>query len=56
MIFAIIACFNGLSAMWSTELKTYLRPVYNKIFHSFIGFVAFFIGKRSIDIASKMLS
>lgn len=27
MIFTLIAMFNGISALWSTELKQYVRTV-----------------------------
>lgn len=44
VIFTIIAMFNGISALWSTELKRYVRPVYLKLVHNMVGITAFVVG------------
>lgn len=44
VIFTIIAMFNGISALWSTELKRYVRPVYLKLGHNIVGLAAFVVG------------
>lgn len=44
MIFTLIAMFNGISALWSTELKQYVRPVYLKLVHTVVGIAAFVVG------------
>lgn len=44
-IFTLIGMLNGVSALWSVELRKYLPPVYLKCFHNLIGIVAFVLGE-----------
>lgn len=44
VILTVIAMFNGISALWSTELKRYIRPVYLKLVHNIVGIAAFVVG------------
>lgn len=44
IIFTVIAMCNGISALWSTELKRYVRPAYLKLGHNIVGIAAFVIG------------
>lgn len=45
IVFTLIAMCNGISALWSTELKRYVRPVYLKLGHNIVGIAAFVVGK-----------
>lgn len=44
-IFTLAGMLNGVSALWSKELKRYLRPVYFKFAHNINGITAFILGK-----------
>lgn len=44
IVFTLIAMCNGVSALWSTELKRYVRPVYLKLAHNTAGLAAFVVG------------
>lgn len=44
-ICTLIGMLNGVSALWSVELKKYARPVYFKLVHNFNGIAAFVLGK-----------
>lgn len=45
-ILTIIACLNGITALWSVELKRYCKPLYSKCFHVLIGIAAFVVGEQ----------
>lgn len=45
-VITILGVLNGTSALWSKELYRFVKPVYTKIFHNFIGIAAFVIGKK----------
>lgn len=49
IIFTLIAMFNGISALWSTELRRYVRPVYLKLGHIVTGITAFVVGMASFS-------
>lgn len=44
-IFTLIGMFNGVSALWSVELKRYVKPTYLKLAHNLNGITAFVLGK-----------
>lgn len=44
-IFTFIGMLNGISALWSLELKIYVRPIYLKLAHNLNGIAAFVLGK-----------
>lgn len=44
-ICTLIGMLNGISALWSIELKHYARPIYFKFAHNLNGIVAFKLGK-----------
>lgn len=44
-IFMLITMCGGVSALWSTELKKYARPIYFKLAHNFGGIAVFTTGK-----------
>lgn len=44
-VFTILGVLNGTSAIWSTELYKWVKPVYSKIFHNITGIAAFVLGK-----------
>lgn len=44
-ILTIIACANGVTALWSIELRNYCKPLYLKFYHVFIGMAAFITGE-----------
>lgn len=44
MIFLIITCCNGVSALWSRELRTYVKPIYTKLLHNVTAISAFVLG------------
>lgn len=44
-IFTILGMFNGVSALWSVEMRTYVKPVYLKMVHNVNGIAAFVLGK-----------
>lgn len=48
-IFTLIGMMNGISALWSVELRKYVRPVYFKLAHNFTGISAFVLGKFFIS-------
>lgn len=45
MVFLMVSLLNGLSALWATELRSYVKPVYSKFFHNFCGIFTFVVGK-----------
>lgn len=44
-ILTSIGILNGISALWSIELRKYARPVYLKLAHNFTGILAFVLGE-----------
>lgn len=44
-IFTLIAMANGVSALWSVEMRKYVAPVYLKFFHVVVGLTAFVLGE-----------
>lgn len=44
-IFTLCGMLNGVSALWSTKLKKFVRPVYFKLAHNVNGIIAFVLGK-----------
>lgn len=46
-IFTLIGMLNGISALWSVELKKYARPVYFKLAHNLNGIAAFVLGEHN---------
>lgn len=44
-IFTLIAMVNGMSALWSVEMRKYVSPVYSKFFHLVVGLTAFVLGE-----------
>lgn len=44
-IFTLIGMLNGVSALWSVELRRYISPVYLKLVHNLNGMTAFVLGK-----------
>lgn len=44
-IFTLITMFGGVSALWSTKLKKYARPILIKLAHNFSGIIVFVLGK-----------
>lgn len=47
-VFTLIGMVNGISALWSIELKNYARPVYFKLAHNLHGIVAFLLGMTAL--------
>lgn len=45
-IFTVLGMLNGISALFSVELRTYFRPLYWKFLHNLTGIVAFVLGKN----------
>lgn len=43
-IFMLGAMLGGISALWSTKLKQYVRPIYIKLAHNFSGITVFVLG------------
>lgn len=43
-IFTLISLFNGMATLWSSKLKTYVKPVFLKCFHNCAGLLAFGLG------------
>lgn len=53
-MFTLTTLFNGISALWSTELKNFARPVHFKLVHSSSGVITFLLGKEiSISITCE---
>lgn len=48
-ILTVIGMLNGVSALWSVEIRTYVKPVYLKFAHNLNGIAAFVIGKLTDD-------
>lgn len=44
-IFMLITLLGGVSALWSTKLKKYARPIHFKLAHNFSGISVFILGK-----------
>lgn len=44
-ICTLITMMSGISALWSTKLKKYARPIYFKLMHNFGGMTVFILGK-----------
>lgn len=44
-ILTIIGMLNGISALWSVELRKLVRPVYVKLAHNLTGISAFVLGE-----------
>lgn len=44
-IFTAIGMLNGISALWSIELRAFLKPLYWKFIHNLAGITAFVLGK-----------
>lgn len=47
-ILTLLGMFNGVSALWSVELRTYVKPVYLKMAHNLNGIAAFVLGKKHL--------
>lgn len=47
LVFLFVSLLNGVSAMWATEWRRWVRPVYSKFFHNVCGLLAFVIGMVS---------
>lgn len=45
-ILTLLGIFNGVSALWSVEMRTYVKPVYLKMVHNITGIAAFVLGKE----------
>lgn len=43
-IFTLIGMLNGTSALWSVELRSYMKPIYLKFIHNLTGITAFVLG------------
>lgn len=52
-IFTLIGMFNGVSALWSVELRKYVRPVYLKLLHNLNGIAAFVLGKIVFNLFNR---
>jgi hypothetical protein len=50
-VFLVLTTVSGCSALFSPELKRYLRPVLNKTLHNLLALVAFITGMISIIVA-----
>lgn len=50
-ILTLLGMFNGISALWSCKLRTFVQPVYLKLAHNLTGIAAFVLGNqiRSIN-------
>lgn len=46
-ILAVISMLGGVSALWSFEIRKYVRPIYFKLAHNLNGITAFVLGKSS---------
>lgn len=44
-IFLLVTMLGGISALWSTKLKKYVRPIFIKMAHTFSGIAVFILGK-----------
>lgn len=54
-IFTLIGMLNGVSALWSVELRRYISPVYLKLAHNMNGIAALVLGKFIVcSIAPKI--
>lgn len=51
-IFTFIGMLNGISALWSNQLKNYARPVYFKLAHNLNGIIAFILGDFNLIFLS----
>lgn len=49
LVFLFVTLLNGLSAMWATEMRAWVKPVYNKFFHNLCGLLAFIIGNPVLN-------
>lgn len=51
LVLLVIAMLNGFAALWSLEVKKFLRmkPVWTRFFHNFIGIGSLAIGKCRWD-------
>lgn len=52
-ICTLIGMLNGVSALWSGELRRYVSPVYLKLAHNLNGITAFVLGKFSIRLVAQ---
>lgn len=48
MVFMVISLVNGVAALFAMDLKRFVKPVYNKIFHSTMSIVCFVTGMVSL--------
>lgn len=48
-IVTLLGILNGTSALWSVELRAYVKPVYVKMAHNIIGISAFVLGKQFLS-------
>lgn len=47
-VFTVLGVLNGTSALWARELFRWVKPVYTKLFHNFVGIMAFVLGMSSL--------
>lgn len=47
LAFLCVSLLNGVSAMWSPQLRAWLRPVFTKSVHNLCGLLAFVVGMVS---------
>lgn len=45
-LFTLIGMLNGVTALFSVELKKYVKPIYFKMAHNVTGIAAFVLGKN----------
>ncbi|CAG9798733.1 unnamed protein product [Chironomus riparius] len=50
-IFLILSIISGCSALYSIELKRYLKPIFSKFIHNLLAIIAFVTGIISVIIA-----
>lgn len=48
VILLLVTFFNGIAAIYSVELKNFVKPLYSKLSHSLLAISAFVIGMASI--------
>lgn len=46
-MFAFTTMFNGISALWSSELTNFAQPIHFKLVHSSNGVISFLLGKKN---------
>lgn len=47
-VFLVITCLNGVLALYAVDVKRFVKPVYNKLFHSTLSVIVFVTGMSSL--------